>query len=1022
MPRAAQDKAYKVFSNGYVTEATGLTYPENSLRDVDNCDIELRGLVRRRLGLTQEPGGIAVGTGSLDVQTYANNTGGPLSAGGAVAAATVIETYTTTYTPAWTLTASGGGRAQQDVDGVRLGATQGQFGSLSRDVSLSGYDLFSVEVKARETTSNEGPLAVMAGTTSAGLGQGYALSDGGLYEISKSGTRDNSGISVGVLLNNLNYETGGPYRVKFTYSLVSAGIWAVTIQTIRNINGEIVDTRSSVRSFSGNYIEFCASSGQSHQSTWLIDYVQLNLNVTESAGDTGQTTVLATDLAISQHVWPNPAGLDGRNWVVFQIGNQLFFRDHRRETVSIEGGTIPSGSESLPFDGAGTGFVYAVTAAQSAQVKLQSAVGNGRIWFTSTAVIPFYAEYDQEADSIVLRPNGYQAAGDRTEAATGSRRIRDFNGVPDALANDDQPGALTQAHLYNLLNQGWPEANIQAYFTSQTRYPSNSQQWTLGKDTSDDFDPALLAKQDFGNGLAPRGRRVLDALVGTKDGITHTLAGVTSPLDFDESNDERSLTGWTAVGFFAGRVWYAGDSNRRRPNGIYFSNTLSTPRDSGSFLQQNDPTAEDFSDLLDTDGGVIYIPEADKILKLQPYGVGILVMATNGIWLIYGGQSGFTATSYSVEKVSSTGVLSPETVISTEQSVVFWASNGIHVLALPESGTIPVVNDVSATKIFSYYAQIPLAARLAATGTFDSVVKKVVWFWLSFSETEPGNLFDRALTYDTRTGAFTKYSFRVDLPGQYGIAGAFPRLTPTTAISEQVLTLSTGEPVTTIAGEIYTILAPSTQMIQEPVTTVAGVSITTIGGEALTVPGVQSLAQPTQNSLKFLVLDGTDKGIRLGELNNRSFFDFLGFGNATNVARFFQSYVITGDETLGDLQRNKQATYIHSFFNKTESGFVDGGAGVPVAQDPSSCRVVGRWDWHSSSLGGRWSDSQQAYRYRKPYAPGGFTDPYDTGESIVYTKLKVRGHGRALTLRYDSDDGKDFQLLGFSAALTATGV
>ncbi len=170
-----------------------------------------------------------------------------------------------------------------------------------------------------------------------------------------------------------------------------------------------------------------------------------------------------------------------------------------------------------------------------------------------------------------------------------------------------------------------------------------------------------------------------------------------------------------------------------------------------------------------------------------------------------------------------------------------------------------------------------------------------------------------------------------------------------------------------------------------------------------------------------MVLDGVDEGIRLGEFNNRVFYDFLGFENSGDTDAYFDSYLITGDETLGDLQRNKQTTYVHSFFQRTESGFIDDGTGIPIPQDPSDCRLVGRWDWHNTASGNRWSESQRAYRYRKPYSPSGFADTFDTGEEITYTKLKVRGKGRALTLRYDSTDGKDFQLLGFSSAFTASG-
>ncbi len=79
MARAAKDKAYRTFVNGFITEATGLTFPENSCRDIDNCDIELKGTLRRRLGLNEEAGGYTLGAGLLVDQVADEDGSGPFS-------------------------------------------------------------------------------------------------------------------------------------------------------------------------------------------------------------------------------------------------------------------------------------------------------------------------------------------------------------------------------------------------------------------------------------------------------------------------------------------------------------------------------------------------------------------------------------------------------------------------------------------------------------------------------------------------------------------------------------------------------------------------------------------------------------------------------------------------------------------------------------------------------------------------------------------------------------------------------
>ena len=130
----------------------------------------------------------------------------------------------------------------------------------------------------------------------------------------------------------------------------------------------------------------------------------------------------------------------------------------------------------------------------------------------------------------------------------------------------------------------------------------------------------------------------------------------------------------------------------------------------------------------------------------------------------------------------------------------------------------------------------------------------------------------------------------------------------------------------------------------------------------------------------------------------------------------YESYVDTGYEMLGDSMRDKQATYVFCYFNRTEEEFVDNGDGV-VFDYPSSCRMYGKWDWTSTNTANKWSDPQQVYRFLRNFTPavGSFDYSYD----VIETKNKVRGKGKALSLRFESEEGKDFQLLGWAINYTA---
>lgn len=83
------------------------------------------------------------------------------------------------------------------------------------------------------------------------------------------------------------------------------------------------------------------------------------------------------------------------------------------------------------------------------------------------------------------------------------------------------------------------------------------------------------------------------------------------------------------------------------------------------------------------------------------------------------------------------------------------------------------------------------------------------------------------------------------------------------------------------------------------------------------------------------------------------------------------------------------------------------------------CLVTAKWDWTFSDNAGRWSNPQQAYKPKRFHIATTASEPFNDGHGIRRSKLKIRGKGVALSIRYESQDGKDFQLLGWAIPFTA---
>jgi len=221
---------------------------------------------------------------------------------------------------------------------------------------------------------------------------------------------------------------------------------------------------------------------------------------------------------------------------------------------------------------------------------------------------------------------------------------------------------------------------------------------------------------------------------------THVTAGTNRP---------------SAVAFFAGRVFYGGTNAPDFNDKIYFSKIIEQASDYGRCYQVNDPTSEDFTDLLPTDGGVISIPDMGNLIKMLPVGRDLVLFATNGVWRISGSEGiGFTANDYSVAKLSTVPTVSPLSFVVVEGAPLFWNNDGIYSMAA--EGVQPLTDKT----IKTWYSALPTNAKSNAKGFYNPLDKVIYWLYRSTASTTTDNAYDydRVLCLNTITGAFYPHS------------------------------------------------------------------------------------------------------------------------------------------------------------------------------------------------------------------------------------------------------------------------
>lgn len=436
--------------------------------------------------------------------------------------------------------------------------------------------------------------------------------------------------------------------------------------------------------------------------------------------------------AITRYLWKNVTGDGTVSFEVVQIGNTLYFYNTTSST-SLSGGKIASTITLSTYSPA--------SAPTAALYDCQFADGHGKLYVFHPYLNNFYVTYNSGAGTV--------------SGTTYNLMVRDFEGATaDPYAIDNRPTATAASmdvnHKYNLYNQGWAKADLTtpdltAWDGARTDVPSNCDVWWTFKNASETFDTTWIDRNGRGSTPAPKGHFILNAYNMDRQTASGLVVSATT------SGTARSSTGT----FHAGRVFYSGINSAGYMSKIYFTQIIERDAQVGYCYQIADPTSEDLFDLLPADGGVIAIPEAGTIYKLFSIANGLLVFAYKGVWFITGSQGiGFTATDFTVNKISSIRTVSASSFVDVNGVPMWWNTDGIFTIDIGQNG--PVVRSLTLDTIQTFYDDIPSTSKAYARGIFNPLEQTVQWIYAS---TAPGSVedqhaYDRVLNFNVLTKAF----------------------------------------------------------------------------------------------------------------------------------------------------------------------------------------------------------------------------------------------------------------------------
>jgi hypothetical protein len=634
--------------------------------------------------------------------------------------------------------------------------------------------------------------------------------------------------------------------------------------------------------------------------------------------------------------WYNVNGQANLEFLVVQNGKDLTFYEKARDPLSDQ--KVSSASFDLST-------VSASNNLSPSEERIQVTSLNGILIIASPAINTVYLEYD-----VAGSPN--KITGTAIEF---KERDFEWQGSIDEVTDEyfEEDTSVSNKRKYDTENVGWIGTKGAAALTTYgapTAYPALTHAWYSGKDANGAFSKADWLEIYTGSSLAANGHYVLDVFNKVRTNLIPT---------------EVETGRFRTVAAYAGRVFYSGIDSAENGGKVYFSRLTQNIRDIGNCYQVNDPTSEIISDLLDTDGGVVSIPDAHNIRKLHVLGASLLVFAENGVWAVAGVDNVFRATEFAITQISDVGLVNENTFTVGGGAPIWWTKTGIYAIQAGENLNVPTATNISLGTIQTLWNKIPNEKKAQAFVQYDQINQRVYWFYPDATESIDYK-YNNILVLDLSLQAFYPWKISDGTDGHYVVGTSYFSGLGSTATETQVINGSD----------------------------------TIVNGADDVVATLYRDFLQGDSEIKLLVRNGTDGKMTVATFRGDVYLDW---GDAD-----YSSFAEAGYDFLGNISGFKNAPYVTTYMRVTEDGYKVSGFGYEFI-NPSSCKMSISWDLKKTN-----STPREIYKLKDVPV----VDPEDLSSinyptNTVITKSKVRGRGRSMKLRFESTEGNDFHLVGY---------
>lgn len=736
-----------------------------------------------------------------------------------------------------------------------------------------------------------------------------------------------------------------------------------------------------------------------------------------------QDVSISNNEAINSYLWRGVAQLGDFNIVVVQVGLHLYFYD-TADSVSLSHGNFSTDLDLSPY--------LSVTTPVAQSLECRFSTGLGYLFVFHPYLDPVYVTYD---------------ASTRTFSANAiTLQIRDLEGVSDSLAVEERPTSITDAHKYNLFNQGWNvdittsgtvtftngSANIfwpandltlnaPVYFTTTGTLPTNFTANTTYYVVSGVGTNTITVAATVGGSAVVAG----SAGSGTHTGKTNTPYKQWTSLRSDTPSN--ADVWWTFKDqnntYDVNYVTNYSAGSSAAPRGYYILDLFDKQRATVSGIGTISPVVIDSRPSVGTffAGRVWYtgINESTQITKIY---YSKIVQSTEDFGKCY--QSGDpTSEDFSQVLADDGGVISilqmgqVYNLYPQGNHLIVFAANGIWAITgstgigfAPTDYTIAFISSVRSISPTSFVdvQGIPMwwnldgiyvlnAGEQTNQQTFN--VNSLTDYTIKdFYREIPGDSKKNVRgTYNPYTHVVQwlyKSTSASDVVDRY----KYDRIMNFNVLSQSLYPWTIPDSDIYVGSMITAEVAGQTLTVTYEVVDHTGAYVVNGTGDQVIAYSYTTTIKP-HTTTKYLAIYPVS-GIYYMTWAEVALFDntdgfYKDWYKYDNIGIDYESYFISGYKLQTHGQRRFQANYIYIFSNSD--------------LDSTQFDLTAVWDWSTEGNTGRWSNPQRIV--------------YDTTQGFKYKrkKVKIRGNGFTVQFKYSSVSGQPMWISGWSIFETQSG-